>query len=259
MPFLFSHILHVLDIPVGPSRVHLYTGRDTLSSSDGYPNCQLSVFVHTRGSKTLQLVKKAAKLIVYLLEPGVGGETQTMQMLRRLVKAVESFLHPSNGGYWTRRLSQLLSSLCENLSARVRREEALPDGEARKLTRDDVAAFTGVVLPLAFQGLYSKNGAATLQACQALKTLALMDPAQTLAPLLLRVDQALTTLTEVHQTSAALEALVSVAQPMLLNLEQGASALPSVMALTLSGIDTNDPCAPAPTLRDQRLDAYRNG
>ena len=158
MPFLFSHILHVLDIPVGPSRVHLYTGRDTLSSSDGYPNCQLSVFVHTRGSKTLQLVKKAAKLIVYLLEPGVGGETQTMQMLRRLVKAVESFLHPSNGGYWTRRLSQLLSSLCENLSARVRREEALPDGDALKLTRDDVASFTGVVLPLAFQGLYSKNG-----------------------------------------------------------------------------------------------------
>jgi hypothetical protein len=52
-----------------------------------------------------QVVHKAAKLIIYLLRPG-GGVAFTM--LARIIKAVETYLHPSNGGYWTHRLSQVL-------------------------------------------------------------------------------------------------------------------------------------------------------
>jgi hypothetical protein len=136
-PTIFSHVLHCLDLPVGPSGIHMYDSKEaSIGHSDGYPVGSLSALVHKgqARSKSLQLITKAAKLIVYLLRPsaarrggeagggGGGGsgeededETNALSHLRRLAKAVESFLHPSNGGYWTRRLTQLLSSLCHHL------------------------------------------------------------------------------------------------------------------------------------------------
>ena len=75
------------------------------------------------GWQVLQLHHKSAKLLVYLLRPG-GGEP--MRMLRRLIKALETYMHPSNNGYWTRRLSQLLASLCYYFAERIRREKLLP-------------------------------------------------------------------------------------------------------------------------------------
>ena len=71
-PRIFSHILHIIDLPVGASRLHIYDGRDSsIPAGDGYPHYSLSIFV-TKGSKAkvLYVVSKAAKLIVHMLPPG---------------------------------------------------------------------------------------------------------------------------------------------------------------------------------------------
>lgn len=144
LPGIYSHILHVIDLPVGPSKVHIFSnGENTVTSPEGYPFHSFGSFVNTSSgrSKTLQLVHKSAKLIVYLLRPG-GGEP--LKLLKQLATAIEGFLHPSNGGYWTLRLSQLISSLCEYFSERIHREKSLPDASECKLTRADVRSFSQV-------------------------------------------------------------------------------------------------------------------
>ncbi len=239
---IFSHVLHAIDLPVGPSKIHIFGASDSaVTSAEGYPFFSSSSFVllPASRSKTLQLLHKAAKLIIYLLIPG-GGEP--MRCLKQLVTAVESFLHPSNNGYWTLRLSQLLSSLCKNFSERIAQEKSLPDGAACKLLPSDITAFAQTMLPLALQGLYSKNSTATLHACTALKYIGFLDLNTTAPPLLERIFRALTTLTEVHQTSSALEALASVIFPILRGADfaAGARHIPDLMEMTLSGIDAND-------------------
>ena len=265
---VFSHVLHCLDLPVGPSAIHMYDNKESsIGHSDGYPLGSLSVLAHKGQvrSKSLQVATKAAKMIVYLLRPrggrgGRGGEGagdaddddgSAMGHLRRMCKAIESFLHPSNGGYWTRRLTQMLSALCSHMLDRVRRERASDPGSALRLQAEDIHAFVQIVMPLALQGLYSKNSGAMGQACNALQDLAQIDADTVLPPLLDRAYSALTTLTEVHQASSALEALCCVIYPVL-QLERfrgGASHLPTLMNLTLSGIDTNDARKTWSTLR----------
>eukprot|EP00960_Hanusia_phi_P076941 768630-Hanusia_phi.AAC.5 len=242
IPTLMSHILHIIDLPVGASRIHIYGNLDSsLSSPEGSPFYSLASFVHLDDNRTkiLQLVHKSAKLMIYLQQPG-GGEP--LRMLGKIIRAIESYLHPSNGGYWTHRLSQLLASLCEYLMERVRAERDVPDGESYKLQANDISNIARLILPVALQGLYSKSNTATLQSCVALKYLGSLDPNNTLPPLLDRISDALTTLTQVHQTSSALEALAAVIFPVIRagNFESGAKHIPDLMELTLSGIDSND-------------------
>lgn len=167
IPRVFSHVLHCLDLPVGPTGIHMYDSKESsIGHSDGYPLGSLSVLVHKGSSRTksLQLVNKASKLIVYLLRPrgerGEGGEAKVrdeddeagaMAHLRRLAKAVESFIHPSNGGYWTRRLTHLLASLCHHLRDRVKREAASDAGKELALQQSDLTEFVNIVLPLCMQ------------------------------------------------------------------------------------------------------------
>ena len=81
--------------------------------------------------------------------------------------------------------------------------------------------------------------------------MACLDANTLLPPLLHRVYGALTTLTEVHQASSALEALAHIIYPVirLNNFPAGATHLPNIMNLTLSGIDTNDSRKTWSTLR----------
>lgn len=95
------------------------------------------------------------------------------QMLRRLIKAVESFLHPSNGGYWTHRLADLVCALCEYFYRRVLAERR--NLECAGLQQSDIMEFASIMLPVALQGLYSKSVSASMQSCAALKYLGLLD------------------------------------------------------------------------------------
>lgn len=73
VPELFSHVLHIIDLPVGASKIHIYGNMEnSVASPEGSPFFSLATFVHLTGnrSKVLQLVHKVAKLIVYLLRPG---------------------------------------------------------------------------------------------------------------------------------------------------------------------------------------------
>mmetsp|Transcript_88473 Transcript_88473/g.235374 ORF Transcript_88473/g.235374 Transcript_88473/m.235374 type:complete len:2151 (+) Transcript_88473:23-6475(+) len=265
VPAIFSHLAHVIDLPFGPSKIHIYTSDSSISSPEGFPFYSFSNFAHIDAGRTkvLQVVHKASKLIVYLLPRGGGLATE---MLRRLARAIESFLHPSNNGYWTHRIAQLLASLTEYFAERVHREQQLSDDHPAKLTPSDMSDFVDILLPLSLQGLYSKSTTACLHSCSALRRIASLAPHTVLPPLLERACHALSTLTEVHQTTAALDALTAVSHTFLQPLDHrrgislsqqfsvfnaglggagawsaaGVGQLAELMELTLGGIDGND-------------------
>jgi hypothetical protein len=67
VPELFSHVLHIIDLPVGASKIHIYGNMEnSVASPEGSPFFSLATFVHLTGnrSKVLQLVHKVTKLIV---------------------------------------------------------------------------------------------------------------------------------------------------------------------------------------------------
>ena len=109
---VFSHVLHCLDLPVGPSAIHMYDNKESsIGHSDGYPLGSLSVLAHKGQvrSKSLQVATKAAKMMVCLLRPAAGeaGEEEGAGDAddddgrdgpsEAHVQAIESFPHPSTG------------------------------------------------------------------------------------------------------------------------------------------------------------------
>jgi hypothetical protein len=153
---IFVRVLHVIDLPVGASRVHIYDSREgSLPAGDGYPRFSLSIFV-TKGSNSriVHNVRKCAKLIVYMLRPGGG---LTWQLLGRLMKSIESFLHPSNHGYWTHRLSDILCALCQVFYFRVMAERERELEPSKQMSKADITAFTEMMVPLALQVRWIKR------------------------------------------------------------------------------------------------------
>lgn len=58
-----------------------------------------------------------AKLIVWLLSPG----SKASLYLKKLLKSVESYYHPSNDGSWTTHLSDFLLVLCARFAKRLQK------------------------------------------------------------------------------------------------------------------------------------------
>ena len=73
-----------------------------------------------------------------------------MPFVRRLMRSIENFYHPSNEGHWSRPLGQLLKSLCEYFARRLGKERQRGGG-ACALQPQDVDAFVQTMIPAAMQ------------------------------------------------------------------------------------------------------------
>lgn len=95
---IFTHVLRGLDLPVG----------GPVSNYDRFPMQNCDVFGDFSSCKQV-LVEESARLVVWLLNP-LNGDAFTH--LIALIKSIESFYHPSNGGAWSTNLAKFLYVMC---------------------------------------------------------------------------------------------------------------------------------------------------
>jgi proteasome activator subunit 4 len=61
---------------------------------------------------------QVSKLIVWCLNP----KSETMNYLKKLLKSIDTYYHPSNEGSWTGLLGDFLLILCTRYSKRIKKE-----------------------------------------------------------------------------------------------------------------------------------------
>ena len=106
-----------------------------------------------------------------------------LEHLNSLLRAVETFAHPSNTSRWTSHVSSFLCSLTEVLTQRIVRDrlswppkwfERIPPDNTRQLTDAHITRVVHMVKPLAVLLLFGKTPAASLYATY--RTLATLAP-----------------------------------------------------------------------------------
>nr|UCK81620.1 proteasome activator complex subunit 4 [Arenicola marina] len=176
----------------------------------------------------------------------MGGGTTAQSYLDKMLKALESFYHPSNIGKWNGRLMKLIFKLPHSLIRRLHRERhkktwepAVP--ESRHLTDAEVTTFVLSMKPVVFLAMFCKIG--SHDSAAAIQHLAALRPEIIIPPLLDKTYPALETLTEPHRLVACLQCLVTVIRPMLASHKwypDGRSHVIPLLNLCLPGIDPND-------------------
>ena len=84
----------------------------------------------------------------------LGGESETQNYLEYMLKAMESFYHPSNYGKWSSGLLKFMNKLSTQFVKRLHRERyqepnwepAIPPN--KKLTEKDITRFVESLLPV---------------------------------------------------------------------------------------------------------------
>ncbi|CAG0888612.1 unnamed protein product [Cyprideis torosa] len=174
-----------------------------------------------------------------------GGAS--LQHLKQLFAALDSYYHPSNHGVWNKPLLEFLSSLAIHLVRRVHRERYRRpawDDFTRKshhLTDQEITDFVQTLLPAALLAMYSKSGGES--ASSALHHLGLLRPEMVIPPVLERLYAAHDTLTEPHCLTSALKCVLGLTHPMLSSKKwypEGPTHVLPLMTLSLPGLDPND-------------------
>lgn len=181
----------------------------------------------------------------------IGGKRpeaqEAFQYFEKMIEAVATYVHPSNHGKWTEKLLQFLDSLTQKFIARLSNERyrskpswiPLPPDD-RRLTDQDIDRFVGVIQPLAMTALFNKAG--PQYAANILQFLALCQPNKVLPDLVKRCQIAFNSLTEPHQASSCIYALVGQISIILshnVSDEIRLSLMPILQDL-IPSIDIND-------------------
>eukprot|EP01080_Neovahlkampfia_damariscottae_P004215 gene4215-7552_t len=228
---LFAKFLKFFDVPIG----------NAPSIYDEYPNEECNIFGSFEYSKNLLMIQ-VSKLIIWMISP----ENNTLDYLKKLIKSIDSYFHPSNEGNWTGILGDFLLILCTRFAKRLKKEnndttfKIIP--KHSRITDEMCKEFVEIILPITFTAMYSKTSQMTLCANHSIKQLTYICPDFVIPPLIEKCMFALQTLTETHQTTVALETLSIVIFPLLNKsiFSNGKKYLQDLMNLTIPGIDVND-------------------
>eukprot|EP00727_Mastigamoeba_balamuthi_P010640 m51a1_g6199 hypothetical protein (1944) ;mRNA; r:106776-114561 len=241
--FVFSTILRLFELPVGSGPFSRVVCNDL--------DADVGLFITSGKKKELCPIAWGAKFVIYMLTPDHNG--RPMQHLRDLLRTIEPYYHPSNGGNWSTKLAQFLESLCSYFSKRVameRRDDTTTPSD-QKLTAECVHAFIEMVFPVLLKAQFSKSHSVMNSATQSAMCLTAIEPCATIPTLLDTIFPALETLVETHQTTSALNTLGAIARVMLSRdkFPQGPQYLSRLLYATLPGIDANDLNKTATTLK----------
>lgn len=215
-------------------------------------------------------LESLARFTIYTIYPSQTTTTSgtvrkpTLDHLLTLLRATETFFHPSNHGKWTYKLCRFLQNLSLFFLERWRLEHG-SNGDsktppANRLTADIRLSFVEAIKPLLFMALFGKDPLAVLAIQGALKNCAWLVPEAIFPGLLDRIYPSLESLTEVwtpfcfvsvtkwnvkqsHRTTACIGALFTTSRPLLTrsHYPPGGQNLLPLLTLLLPGIDMNDP------------------
>ncbi|OQS07203.1 hypothetical protein THRCLA_00791, partial [Thraustotheca clavata] len=174
----------------------------------------------------------ASKLVVYLLSPA----TNTQSLVVQLLNLLSPFFHPSSAGNAASGISDLIYYMSAFICLRSG-EEKVKNGQVGF----DSALIIQELLDLAFLGIYAKNQAVSSKASFTLRNIIVLS--HEFAPLI--VEKLLrgldpTALSQTHQAPSVISALTICGPALLRGDLSWVSNLPTILHLTLPGIDPND-------------------
>jgi proteasome activator subunit 4 len=237
---IYTRILRSLDLPVGSASRAAY---------NRFPSQSCSVFTGNFNQCKSSLVEHCAHFIIWMMSPKCPD---ALDLLKKLFQSIESYYHPSNGGNWSGGLGLFLQALCKALARRALNEksEDCKTPESYRLSNEQIQEFVNLVLPVAQTAMYGKSTRLAMSAVQAIKHLTYLTPSTVLPTIMERISEDLQTLTETHQTTAAMGLLSVIIFPMMKTREFNASAyIHDLMNFSLPGIDANDPFKTFITIR----------
>ncbi|KAJ3092428.1 hypothetical protein HK102_007439 [Quaeritorhiza haematococci] len=194
-----------------------------------------------------------ATFIAYTVYPSSNSSTSSttyqppvtsLSLLTDMIRALESYFHPSNIGRWTYPLTRFLALLSAEFLRRIKEEQDPHCTTPRhlRLTPTTISQFASVLRPVTFLAMFGKDAFSVSSAHAALRSLAYISPTTILPSLLERCYPALETLTQTHRTLSCIGALGQVA-PALVNrkvFKRGARHIVPLLTMVLPGIDVND-------------------
>ncbi|KAI8928589.1 hypothetical protein BC831DRAFT_447887 [Entophlyctis helioformis] len=238
-----------LELPVGSGA----SGLATMPIRSNNASMDLSLSTGDRKIELMEGLRKNsmetfARFIVFTIFPAQSDPGQfssnSLDHLETLIRAVESFYHPSNSGKWSYPLARFIQCLSFEFYRRLQLERK-PDTQVPqhyRLSSDIQTRFVTLLRTVAYLAMFGKDPRAVSSANGALKYLAWVDPAAIVPGLLSRIYPSLETLTETHRTMSCIGLLYTAAIPIVSrkNYREGGQHLASLLELTLPGVDMND-------------------
>ncbi|KAL3994456.1 hypothetical protein ACH3XW_21805 [Acanthocheilonema viteae] len=187
---IFSKLLRTLNLSVRYNRVAVGDGTGMGSESSG------------------------AEWIIWML----GGVNESAhRCFERLIKCVESFLHPLQEGGHTPTLQSFLDALVNEMVRRVRIERIRKKTRNKvplkmRLTDEQIEWFVNILLPSV---LYSVFSTVETSASNVMRNLAFLAPQLVLPKCLDLIYPSLSTITEPHRLKQSLECIVEICVPLV--------------------------------------------
>uniref|UniRef100_A0A0R3RMG9 BLM10_mid domain-containing protein n=1 Tax=Elaeophora elaphi TaxID=1147741 RepID=A0A0R3RMG9_9BILA len=187
---IFSKLLRTLNLSVRYNKVAVGDGTGMGSESSG------------------------AEWIIWML----GGVNESAhRCFERLIKCVESFLHPLHEGGHTPTLQSFLDALVSEMVRRVRIERVRKKTRNKvplkmRLTDEQIEWFVNILLPSV---LYSVFSTIETSASNVMRNLAFLAPQLVLPKCLDLIYPSLSTITEPHRLKQSLECIVEICVPLV--------------------------------------------
>ncbi|RKP08827.1 hypothetical protein THASP1DRAFT_29379 [Thamnocephalis sphaerospora] len=237
MDWVFGILLRTCQVPVG------VTGP------------QDSASLYRFGPLNLGMMRKVGasvygRLIIWSIRTSECDPSDGMPLgihrLEKLIRALESYFHPSNHGWWAPLLTSILEHTTSQLLRRMRMEadtERYCIPEAARLTAPMRRRIIEALRPAIMLAIFSKDPFSINSAQVAVRYASWIDPAAILPSILGRIVPSLESLTETHRTRSMIQSLTLLARPLLSreHYPAGGKYLSSLLQLTLPGLDPNDP------------------
>ncbi|EMG49905.1 BLM10 Proteasome activator BLM10 [Candida maltosa Xu316] len=205
----------------------------------------LSIMVEKYSSMKLKYFHGFASAIVYsMIGDSALEENGIIYYIRTLINAIESYIHPSNTGDWTRPISKLVLALIYQFHKRYNCENEergsyynIP--QDIKLSKPVIKEFVTILLPVVKIGIQAKKEKVSSDYISALQLLAYLEPDYVLEHTLLDIYESLEGVISTHRVSTALRTIDTLSR-FIVSTPIYRVHTTRILSLALPGIDSND-------------------
>ncbi|KAK6463560.1 hypothetical protein DFJ63DRAFT_125438 [Scheffersomyces coipomensis] len=205
----------------------------------------LGIMVEKYGSIKSKFFPGFALILIYSINQNSGlGEVSIMNYLKTILNAIESYVHPSNSGEWSRSISLMVLSFIRQFYGRynMEREEHsdfynIP--EEYKLTKEVVKEFVSIFIPIIKTGIQAKDTTVMEDYLLALQYITHLEPEMVLEFFLLDIYESIEGVISTHRVNTAIQEIEVLAR-YLVSTPIYRVHVTRLISLILPGLDTND-------------------
>lgn len=205
----------------------------------------LSILKEKFGSTPTNFFHGYVSALVYSINGSKSLEKDgILENIANLLNAIESYVHPTNTGPWTKMIAKFVYSFIYQFHKRFNQENE-KDGllanipEEVKLNKEVVDKVVSIFLPIVKTGLQSKKSSAVDTYLSSLNLLAFLDSPVVLEAVLLDIYESLEGVISTHRVIVAIRTLDELAR-YFASTKIFRVHLTRLLSLAVPGIDSND-------------------